>query len=90
MDTRKQIRQYIIEASMCNIEKLTDETLIFDQGLLDSMGLLFLVQFLKDNFKIVTNDQELIKENFESINAIASFVNSKMDSQKFPFQQLTL
>lgn len=79
MKTRKLIRNYIIEASSCDKEKITNETLIFEQGLLDSMGLLFLVQFLDDEFKVVTNDQELIKENFESINAIVSFLNGKLE-----------
>ena len=82
MKTREQIRQYISGASMSDQEKILDETLIFDQGLLDSMGLLFLVQFIKDEFNILTNDQELIKENFESINAIVSFVESKLTLQQ--------
>lgn len=91
MKTREQIRQYIIEASMCDKEKITDETLIFEQGLLDSMGLLFLVQFLNDNFKVTTNDQELTKENFESINTIVSFVDIKLNTPEvLPAQQLTL
>lgn len=91
METRKQIRQYIIEASMCDKEKVTDETLIFEQGLLDSMGLLFLVQFLNDNLKVSIKDQELVKENFESINTIVSFVDFKLNAQQvLPAQQLTL
>ena len=81
MKTRELIRNYIIEASLCDKEKITNETLIFEQGLLDSMGLLFLVEFLNDEFKVDINDQELIKENFESINAIVSFLNGKLQVQ---------
>lgn len=79
METRDQIRQYILKSSMTAKENITDKTLIFEQGLLDSMGLLFLVQFLNDEFKVVTHDQELIKENFESIDSIVSFVEGKME-----------
>ena len=78
MKTRELIRNYIIEASLCDKDKITNETLIFEQGLLDSMGLLFLVQFLNDEFKVVIDDQELINENFESINAIVSFLDGKL------------
>ena len=78
MKTRKLIREYLIEASLCDKEKISDETLIFEQGLLDSMGLLFLVQFLNDEFKVIINDQELLTENFASINAIVSFLERKL------------
>jgi acyl carrier protein len=89
--THEKIRQYIIEASLCDAEKLTDETSIFEQGLLDSMGLLFLVQFLKDEFKVATNDDELIKKNFESVNAIVSFVHEKLIVEPpHSFTQLTV
>ena len=81
METLERVRLYIIEASMCDKEKITDDTLIFEQGLLDSMGLLFLVQFINDEFKVVTHDHELIRENFESINTIVSFVEAKKKTQ---------
>lgn len=82
---------YIVEASMCDTGRIDDNTLIFDQGLLDSMGLLFLVQFIKDEFKVVTNDQELIKENFESVNAIVSFIETKLRDREAQYsQQLTV
>ena len=77
MEIREQIRQYIAEASLSGQDQIKDDTLIFEQGLLDSMGLLFLVQFLNDEFGIVTSDQELDRENFESIDAIVAFVNRK-------------
>ena len=80
MNLREKIRDYIIEASLSNAELVKDETLIFEQGLLDSMGLLFLVQFLKEEFKVETDDFELDRENFESINAIVSFVDRKLET----------
>lgn len=87
MENRERVRMYIIESSMCDSEKINDSTLIFDQGLLDSMGLLFLVQFLKDEFKVDTSDHELIKENFESVNAIVSFIETKVGDRKAQFSQ---
>jgi acyl carrier protein len=78
MDLHEKIRQYIVEASMANEKSINYETLIFDQGYLDSMGLLFLVQFLNEEFKIVTTDMDLVKENFESVNAIASFLQIRL------------
>ena len=39
----KDVRKYIIEASRSDAKDIKGETLIFDAGLLDSMGLLFLI-----------------------------------------------
>ncbi|HEY1023892.1 MAG TPA: hypothetical protein VGE26_01905 [Sphingobacteriaceae bacterium] len=77
MTTHELIRQYILDASLSDNGSISDDTLIFEQGLLDSMGLLFLVQFLNDELQVRAEDHELSKENFESINAIVSYINKK-------------
>lgn len=77
MRTHELIRQYILKASLSGSDRISDDTLIFEQGLLDSMGLLFLVQFLNDELQVTAEDHELNKENFESINAIVAYVNRK-------------
>ncbi|WKK66825.1 acyl carrier protein [Lutimonas zeaxanthinifaciens] len=78
MNLKQEIKEYIIEASLSDFDKIKDETLIFDNGLLDSMGLLFLIEFLNEKYKIEVNDQELNPKNFESVNNIAEFVEGKL------------
>ena len=78
IETKHKVREYILGATLSNIESIADDTLIFESGLLDSMGLLFLIEFLKEEFDITTNDDELIVENFESINNIVGFIESKL------------
>ena len=77
-EVKDKIREYIVKSTLANVENISDDTLIFDSGLLDSMGLLFLIEFLKEEFDITTNDDELIVENFESINNIVGFIESKL------------
>jgi acyl carrier protein len=36
-----------------------------------------LISFLEEEFGIKTNDNDLLEENFESINAISDFVTRK-------------
>ena len=72
------VKKYIIETSLSEANGITDDTLIFENGLLDSMGLLFLIEFLNENYKLEVNDEELNPENFESINSIVSFVQNKI------------
>ena len=75
---KSKIKDHIINSTLANVEDISDDTLIFEAGLLDSMGLLFLIEFLKEEFDITTNDDELIVENFESINNIVGFIDSKL------------
>jgi acyl carrier protein len=77
MKLNDEIKNYIVETSLSDANKIKDDTLIFDEGLLDSMGLLFLIEFLNENYKIEVSDEELNPKNFESINSIVSFVESK-------------
>ena len=77
LNVRKKVREYILQNTLANVDQIADETLIFETGLLDSMGLLFLIEFLKEEFGIETKDEELVVENFESINSIVAFVESK-------------
>ncbi len=77
IETKNKIRDYILESTFDDVENITDDTLIFEKGVLDSMGLLFLIEFLKEEFGVTTNDDELVVENFESINNIVTFLESK-------------
>ncbi|HLV15623.1 MAG TPA: acyl carrier protein [Xanthomarina sp.] len=77
-DIKKEIKRYILEASLSEVKDVADDALIFENGLLDSMGLLFLIEFLGETFKVEVNDEELNPKNFESINNIVSFVNNKI------------
>ncbi len=79
---KKRIKNYIIDTSLSDPELIKDEALIFDVGLLDSMGLLFLIEFLNEEFNIVVNDEELNPTNFESINSIVDFVEGKLQAKE--------
>jgi len=77
-----KIRSYIIEATLSDKKDIKDDTLIFDVGLLDSMGLLFLIEFLKEEYDVEVNDEELNPENFKSINSIVLYVEEKLKANR--------
>ena len=77
-ETKTKIRNYILESTLAETDNIEDDTLIFETGLLDSMGFLFLIEFIKDEFGVEINDDELIVENFESINTIAEYLDQKL------------
>ncbi len=74
---QKDLFDYMKENTFKEINTLTSETMIFVEGLLDSMGFILLLDFLEEKFHIVAEDRDLIEENFESIDAIIAFVQRK-------------
>ena len=74
---KEKVHQYVLQQTFAEKEKIQYDTLLFREGYFDSMGFIMLITFIEDEFSIKTNDSDLIEENFESINAIASFITSK-------------
>lgn len=78
VETKNKIKEYIISSTLSDKTAITDDTLIFETGLLDSMGLLFLIEFIKEEFNVEVSDDELLPENFESVNNIIKFLEDKL------------
>jgi len=54
-----------------------DEDLL-EQRVIDSMGILKLVVFLEKAHNIKVMDEDIVPENFQSLNSMARFVEQKM------------
>jgi acyl carrier protein len=59
--------------------KPTDKLL--ESGILDSLGVLDLVAFLEQEFHVVVSDEELLPENFQTIETLIAFVQSKQNGK---------
>jgi acyl carrier protein len=78
-DIKEELRRYIL-AEFLPGEKpsnLKDDTPLRTSGILDSVATLKMVTFVEDNYGIEVEAHEAGIENFDSIDAIASFVKSK-------------
>jgi acyl carrier protein len=72
-----KIRKYVLDETFVDGGKINDESLVFKEGYFDSMGFVRLVSFLENEFEVRISDDDLVEKNFESINAISSFVSNK-------------
>lgn len=54
-----------------------DESLI-DNGYIDSTGIIGLVTYIEKTFNFKVYDQEILPENFDSINRIHQYISSRM------------
>ena len=59
---------------------LTDETSFLDEGIIDSTGILELVDFLEQEFNIQIEDEELVPENLDSITNVDAFIERKLSA----------
>jgi len=73
----EKVKAYILQTAYAAEGTIQDNTLIFNEGYFDSMGFVMLISFLDEEFGIKVLDEELIEENFESINAINDFIMRK-------------
>lgn len=76
---QETIKQFILKTSYSSEEQVNNETLIFAQGIMDSIGFISIIDFIEETFSVTASDSELLDTNFESINAITSFVMNKMN-----------
>ena len=74
---KESIKEHILQTTFVDKEKIKDDSLIFKEGYFDSMGFVVLITFIEEKFGIQAADEDLIEENFESINAISDFVIRK-------------
>ena len=75
----EKVKSYVLQHSYAGEAEISSETLIFKDGYFDSMGFVMLITFLDEDFNIKVTDEELIEENFESINAITEFIDRKLN-----------
>lgn len=74
------MRQFIINNFLFGVDdnQFRDEDSFLEKGLIDSTGVLELVAFLEEKYRIKVEDHELIPENLDSIAQIVAYVNRKI------------
>ncbi len=61
-------------------QRLKRDDKLLENGILDSLGILDVVAFIEGEFSITLSDEDLIPENFQSLEALTSFVESRHNS----------
>ena len=78
MDQRDAIRQFVSENFyIADPDQFTDDTSFLEHGIVDSTGILEVVEFLESAFELEVLDADLTPENLDSVAGIAAFVDRK-------------
>jgi acyl carrier protein len=76
----KTVSEFIQDNFVFDEETHIDpENSLLDSGLIDSTGVLELVNFLEDTFHFSIEDDELVPANLDSVDRITSFVSRKLN-----------
>lgn len=76
---RASLRQFILNNYLFTDDQsaLADDASFLDNGILDSMGILELIDFLDETFGVKVAGDELVPENLDSINSVLNFLATK-------------
>jgi len=79
VNTEQQIEQFILNEVMMSKRgnRLDYDESLLDSGILDSLSLLRLIAFIQDELGVEVDVDEIVPDNFQTINAAARLVESK-------------
>ena len=73
---KKFIQSELVKDSADVDLSITDN--LIETGIIDSLGIQQLIAYLEETFSIQITDDDLIADNFETIEAISTFLRNKM------------
>lgn len=78
-ETRQQVRDFIVENFLFGQadERLLDNSSLLEDGFIDSTGVMELALFMSENYGFEPSAEELLPENFDSINNLTAYILHK-------------
>ena len=76
---QRELRQYIMSGLGREVDGVADDESLLEAGVIDSMGVLELVSFIEKQYRIAVSEDEMMPENFDTVDAIAAFVSRRQN-----------
>jgi len=77
-----EIRKFVAENFLFDdAGSLEDSTSFIESGVIDSTGILELVTFLEMTYEIKVESEDMVPENFDSIDKITRFLTKKLGAK---------
>jgi acyl carrier protein len=79
MGDQDRVKEFILRNFLFtdDMNAIANDALLIEQGVIDSTGILEVIMFLEESFSIKVKDEEMTPAHFESIDAIAAFIEKK-------------
>lgn len=74
------IENFIVDQIMMSNKgtRIDPESSLINSGIVDSLSLLRLINFIEEEFGIVVEDEEVVPDNFDTLNIMETFVTQKL------------
>lgn len=73
---KEKIKDFIIENFLFGEDNdLKDDTSFLEEGIIDSTGVLELIEYLEEEFELEIDDEDMIPENLDSLNNLEQFIS---------------
>jgi acyl carrier protein len=82
-DIKETVKNFIVEHFLKNedAEHLTYDTPLISGGIIDSILTMRLVVFIENTYNFEFSSHEVDRDNLNSINIIANFIEKKLDGK---------
>ncbi len=78
MDIKQKLIDFLYDDSLKDeFKDLDPDDSLLELGIVDSVKMLDLIGFIEDTFEIKVDEEDLYPENFDSLNAIEEYIQSK-------------
>lgn len=83
MKNSESIEKFILTeiAVEPNKKKLDPNEDLLEQGIIDSLGIMKLILFMEETYGIAVADEEIVPENFQTVNMMVRFVEQKIQNK---------
>ncbi len=80
MIVEQKIRDFILTNYLFTSDPLAlrNDDSFMQRGIIDSTGILEVIQYLNEGFNVTVSDAEMIPENLDSVNNLVAFTKRKM------------
>ena len=80
MEVTDKIRSFILDTILAGarVGALDDDDSFLEKGIIDSTGILELVSFIENEFKIEVKDEDLVPDNFDSVSRLTSYITRRI------------
>lgn len=79
MSIEEKLRGFILDNFLFTDDQsaLSSEDSFMEKGIIDSTGILEVIFFLKEEFDVQVEDDEMVPENLDSVNNLVAYIDKK-------------
>jgi acyl carrier protein len=82
LQIEREVREFISKELARELATVENDDSLLEAGVIDSLGVLSLVSFIERRYRIVVTEDEMMPENFDSIEAIAGFIARRREPER--------